>query len=174
MELKAQIEAEREGTPFLVFRDGDGAQQIVPLSPARERITLGRIDVTDVPLTWDTSVSRVHAELVRVAGDWTVADDGLSRYGSYVNGQRLTGRRRLDDGDRIQLGEVVLVYRQPGRLEADGDDAQRAARRSDRALRRPAPRARRAVPAVRRRRALRDAGLATSRSPTSCSSASPR
>ena len=113
VELKAQIEAEREGTPFLVYRDGDGVQQIVSLSPARERITLGRTDVTDVPLTWDSSVSRVHAELIRVAGDWTVADDGLSRYGSYVNGQRLTGRRRLDDGDRIQLGEVVLVYRCP-------------------------------------------------------------
>jgi hypothetical protein len=112
-ELKAQIEAEREGTPFLVFRDGDGAQQIITLSPVRERLTLGRTDVTDIPLAWDASVSRVHAELMRVAGDWAIADDGLSRYGSYVNGQRLTGRRRLDDGDRIQLGEVVLVYRSP-------------------------------------------------------------
>ena len=114
VELKAQIEAERAGTPFLVFRDGDGAQRIVTLDEARDRLTIGRVEMTDISLGWDSSVSRVHAELVRVAGDWTIADDGLSRYGSYVNGQRLTGRRRLDDGDRIQVGEVVLVYRSPG------------------------------------------------------------
>jgi hypothetical protein len=113
VELKAQIEAERDGTPFLVFRDGAGTQQILPLSDARERLTVGRIESTDIALTWDASVSRVHAELVRVAEDWTVADDGLSRFGSYVNGQRLTGRRRLEDGDRIQIGEVVLLYRRP-------------------------------------------------------------
>ena len=118
-ELKAQIEAEREGSPFLVFRDGGGAQRIVLLTDAQERLTIGRVEATDIALTWDASVSRVHAELVRVAGDWTIADDGLSRYGSYVNGQRLTGRRRLDDGDRIQIGEVVTAYRAPSHDELE-------------------------------------------------------
>ena len=31
--------------------------------------------------------------------DWTVVDDGLSRNGTYVNGERIHGRRRLVDGD---------------------------------------------------------------------------
>ena len=125
VELKAQIEAEREGAPFLVFRDGDGRQRIVPLGDVADRLTIGRTEATDIALGWDASVSRVHAELVRVADDWTIADDGLSRYGSYVNGQRLTGRRRLDDQDRIQVGEVVMVYRAPGHaaLEATARNA---------------------------------------------------
>ena len=31
-ELKAQIEAEREGLPFLIYRDGDGHHQITVLA----------------------------------------------------------------------------------------------------------------------------------------------
>ena len=33
-ELKAQIEAERTGRPFLVYRDGDGEQRLVSSSRA--------------------------------------------------------------------------------------------------------------------------------------------
>jgi pSer/pThr/pTyr-binding forkhead associated (FHA) protein len=35
----------------------------------------------------------------------------LSRNGSYVNGQRVSGRRRLRDGDAIRVGATVIVYR---------------------------------------------------------------
>ena len=40
------------------------------------------------PLTWDPDASRVHAELVRLADAWVVVDDGLSRNGTFVNGER--------------------------------------------------------------------------------------
>ena len=50
-------------------------------------------------LPWDTEVSRLHAELERIAGEWTIVDDGLSRNGTYVNGTRISGRTRLRDGD---------------------------------------------------------------------------
>ena len=33
-ELRAQIEAERAGAPFLIWRAGDGAQRILPLGAA--------------------------------------------------------------------------------------------------------------------------------------------
>ena len=42
-------------------------------------------------LDFDPEVSRVHAELERLGDDWTVADDGLSRNGSFVNGERVVG-----------------------------------------------------------------------------------
>jgi hypothetical protein len=113
VELKEQLEAQRRGIPFLVYRDGEGAQRIVPLAVATRRLTLGRRATNDVPLTWDSHVSRVHAELERVGQDWTMIDEGLSRNGSYVNGARVVGRRRLSDGDSIRVGETVLVYRAP-------------------------------------------------------------
>jgi pSer/pThr/pTyr-binding forkhead associated (FHA) protein len=119
-ELKEQIEAERRGAPFVVLRDGDDRQRIVPLEG--ERLTVGRTESADVALDWDSEVSRVHAELEEVGGAWTVVDDGLSRNGSFVNNERVTGRRRLRDGDVLRFGGVSAVYREPGG-EAEGRGA---------------------------------------------------
>jgi hypothetical protein len=110
-ELKEQLDAERLGVPFLVYRDGEGQRRIVLLAREVDRLTIGRRHSNDLPLPWDGQVSRVHAELERVGADWALVDDGLSRNGSYVNDARVTGRRRLRNGDLIRLGDTVLVYR---------------------------------------------------------------
>jgi FHA domain-containing protein len=112
-ELKAQIEAERDGLPFLIYRDGDGKHRLHVLEDASDRVTLGRRTSADVPLPWDEEVSRLHAELVRSGRDWSLSDDGLSLNGSFVNGDPLSGRRRLKDGDAVRVGETVLVFRNP-------------------------------------------------------------
>jgi pSer/pThr/pTyr-binding forkhead associated (FHA) protein len=111
-ELKAQIEAERVGLPFVVYRNGEGTQQILTL-PDAERLTVGRSSPTDICMDWDTEVSRLHAELERIGGDWTVSDDGLSRNGTYVNGEKIVGRRRLQDHDVLRFGRTRVLYRQP-------------------------------------------------------------
>jgi pSer/pThr/pTyr-binding forkhead associated (FHA) protein len=113
VELKAQIEAERVGLPFLIYRDGDERQQIFMLAADAERLTVGRANTNDIPVEWDTEVSRVHAELARIGDSWTVSDDGLSRNGTYVNGERLVGRRRLHDGDVVRFGRTAASYRMP-------------------------------------------------------------
>jgi predicted component of type VI protein secretion system len=112
-ELKAQIEAERDGLPFLIYRDGDGKHRLHVLADTSERVTLGRRTSADVPLPWDDEVSRLHAELVRSGRDWSLSDDGLSLNGSFVNGEPLRGRRRLQDGDAVRVGGTVLVFRNP-------------------------------------------------------------
>ena len=81
------------------------------LAGAADRLTIGRRESNHIPLSWDGQVSRVHAELQRVGGDWALSDDALSRNGSFVNGTRVLARRRLRDGDVIRLGDTVLVYR---------------------------------------------------------------
>lgn len=116
-ELTERMQAERAGDPFLLYRDQAGAQQIVSLGDAVSRLTLGRSSGNDVALDWDESVSRVHAELIRLGGEWTVVDDGLSRNGSYLNAERLSGRRRLRDGDLLRLGDTVIVYHAPRERE---------------------------------------------------------
>jgi hypothetical protein len=113
-ELKARMAAERTGDPFLLYRDGDGRQHIAELDPAATGLTVGRRPDNHVALPWDAEVSRVHAQFERVGGDWAVIDDGLSRNGTYVNGDRVTGRRRLRDGDRLCFGETPVLYRAPG------------------------------------------------------------
>ena len=113
-ELRERLVAERNGTPFLVLRDDTDAQRIIDLGPAGERLTIGRSPQSDVPLTWDPKVSRLHAELERVGREWVVIDDGLSSNGTHVSGARIVGRRRLQHGDLIRLGDTVLAFCAPG------------------------------------------------------------
>jgi FHA domain/Bacterial regulatory proteins, luxR family len=117
VELKEQIAAERDLTPFLLLRDGDGRQRIVRLD-APGRLAIGRDEGNEIPLEWDPQVSRVHAELEHMGGQWTLVDDGLSRNGSYVNGERLSGRRRLADGDSLRFGNTHVSFRAPAPARA--------------------------------------------------------
>ncbi len=108
-ELAERLATERRGVPFLVFLDGGRRQRIVELGADVSALSIGREPRSDISLAWDTEVSRAHAVLERVGDSWTLVDDGLSRNGSYVNGQRVHGRRRLEDGDAITIGETLLV-----------------------------------------------------------------
>ena len=138
--------------PFLLYRDGDGEQRLVVLDDPSQTLTLGRGAQTDVTLDWDPEISAVHAELHCAGGEWTLADDGLSSNGTYLNGVRVSGRQRLRDGDHVRLGRTVLLYR-ASTSEADprhGDRRRSADRRAP--LGDPAPRADRPVPSLPRRR----------------------
>jgi hypothetical protein len=110
-ELKRLLATERAGEAFLAFRDGQGQLSFRPAGEVEARVTLGRRTEMDLSLPWDSEVSGLHAELHRVGPEWTIVDDGLSTNGTYVNGQRISGRQRLRDGDRIRIGRTVLVYR---------------------------------------------------------------
>lgn len=123
-ELKAQIEAERGGRPFLVFRNGDGEQEIVTIEPgATSELWVGRGGSADVRLGWDEEVSTLHAQLEVVRDECTLVDDGLSRNGSYVNEERVHGRRHLRDGDTIRFGRTAILYRRPGEGTAPEETA---------------------------------------------------
>lgn len=117
-ELKQRIEAERRGTPFLVYRDPSGLQVLAELDASRNRVTVGRRGDNDIALDWDGEVSRLHAQLESVGREWTLIDDGLSRNGSFVNGQRVGGRQRLQDGDRLCFGTTLVLYRTPTQGES--------------------------------------------------------
>ena len=111
-ELKERIEAERGGEPFVVYRDGENVQVIHVPHEAASRI-IGRGPAVDLDLGFDPQVSRAHAELEPVGAAWALVDDGLSRNGSFVNGDRVVGRRRLRDGDVARIGDTQLLYRDP-------------------------------------------------------------
>ena len=117
-ELKARVEAERRGVPFLAFRGADGRQALLDLEGEGDRITIGRRSDCDVSLPWDEQVSRLHAQLERIGGEWTLVDEGLSRNGSYVNGKRVAGRQRLRDGDRLCFGETSVAFVSPSESES--------------------------------------------------------
>jgi hypothetical protein len=111
-ELEERTEADRRSSPYLLYRDGDGVQRLRPLDGG-DRLTLGRNPACDVPLAWDADVSRAHATLERLGVEWAIVDDGDSRNGTFVNGERLRGRRRLDHGDVMRCGHTTLLFRAP-------------------------------------------------------------
>lgn len=100
--------------PVLEFVDEDGRVREHVLDPGA-RVVIGRSSSATIPVLADPSVSRLHAVLEWLDTHWTVMDDGLSRNGTYVNGQRISGRRPLHSGDTVRVGEFVLTYRDPVR-----------------------------------------------------------
>jgi pSer/pThr/pTyr-binding forkhead associated (FHA) protein len=117
------------GFAFLLYRDGGGTQRIFPLEDSSYRKpVVGRDPASDVNLPWDPKVSGLHAELERVGDDWVIVDDGLSRNGTYVNGERLHGRCKLREGDLVRFGETIALFRKPltaspdATLDADSMD----------------------------------------------------
>jgi pSer/pThr/pTyr-binding forkhead associated (FHA) protein len=109
-ELQELLAAERDGQPFLALRDGQGSLALFPLGRGGKTHSLGRNAEMDLTITWDSEVSGLHAQLQGLGGEWTLLDDGLSRNGTFVNGERVSGHQRLRDGDRIRIGRTVLAY----------------------------------------------------------------
>jgi pSer/pThr/pTyr-binding forkhead associated (FHA) protein len=122
-DVKARLEAERAGQPFLLYRDRDERQQLFVFKPGSAGVSVGRLPPSDLLLEWDDQVSRLHARFEPVGGGWEVVDDGLSRNGTFVNEERLTGRRRLRDGDTLRFGATMIAFRSPEPAPPAGSDA---------------------------------------------------
>jgi pSer/pThr/pTyr-binding forkhead associated (FHA) protein len=128
-ELKAVLAAERLGTAFLEYRDGDDGLRIVPLDAELQRVSVGRLPSCELALPWDGEVSRAHALLEQVGGAWTLEDRGSSN-GTLVNTVRIMGPCVLHDGDVMRVGKTQIIF------HAGGDDDLR---RTTPALDRAAP-----------------------------------
>lgn len=112
-EVEARAEAERAGHPFLLYRDGDGNQRLFVFDPGSVNASVGRVAPSDLLLDWDVRVSRLHARFERAQDGWEVIDDGLSRNGTLVNDELVSGRCRLRDGDTLRFGSTTVTFRAP-------------------------------------------------------------
>jgi len=79
---------------------------VYPLLEAEH--TIGRAPSNDITLT-DPSVSTNHARVLKTDQGFVI-EDLKSRNGSYVNGEKVTDKRLLVDGDLIRLGKVILTF----------------------------------------------------------------
>ncbi len=78
---------------------------------ARPRCRLGLDERAEIGIFGDASVARRHAEIESNAGGYVLhhlATSGVTR----VNGTPVSGAQRLNDGDRIELGRTLLIFRQ--------------------------------------------------------------
>ena len=79
--------------------------------PRARPFTIGRDDASDLQV-YDPRVSRQHARIEYVRGDYVITDLE-STNGIYVNGQRITGPTVLRNGDEVEIantGEVRFTF----------------------------------------------------------------
>ena len=88
--------------PSLVIKEGPLAGQRFPVEG---ELVVGRVDA-DVTIE-DPLLSRRHAA-VRLAHGVLEIEDLGSLNGTWVNGERIDGRRRLQPGDVVQVGDVSI------------------------------------------------------------------
>jgi len=77
----------------------------------KESLSIGRSRESDIFLE-DLAVSRLHASILNMGnGNYALKDEG-SANGTKVNGQLVNKYQTypLQEGDRIQLGQTVLVF----------------------------------------------------------------
>ncbi|HLK93677.1 MAG TPA: FHA domain-containing protein [Polyangia bacterium] len=98
-------------TPSLTIVGGVETRPPLRLEATDRPYVLGRVETCDLPLGSE-EISREHAEIVRLWDRITIRDLD-SKNGLRVNGAVVTGRRRLRDGDRIQIGPAVLRLSDP-------------------------------------------------------------
>ena len=91
-----------------------GSRDRVPLSG--ERLAIGQAPSNDLPLPFDTTVSRLHALLENLPSGWCIRDLN-SRNGTFLNGQRIWGDQPLRPGDEIRVGRTTLVFRVDAPME---------------------------------------------------------
>ncbi|HET7824303.1 MAG TPA: FHA domain-containing protein [Anaeromyxobacter sp.] len=89
----------------LVIEDEAGTRSVVPF--AGDAIVVGRGSEVTFRLA-DRNVSRRHARFVRQNGTVFVEDLG-SLTGTRVNGERIAGKRKLREGDLVQIGDYDLA-----------------------------------------------------------------
>ena len=94
------------------------AGQELTVTLARPLTVIGRGSEVDVQLA-DTGVSRRHGEVILQSNGHHVYRDLGSTNGSKVNGRKIH-EVPLVDGDRIELGRSVLVYRHPTPPRSEG------------------------------------------------------
>lgn len=93
------------GDPYLIVLKGVHVGQSFPLH--KRETVIGREEEVDVSLL-DDRISRRHARLV-IDDEGVWLEDLESRNGTYLNGERLSSRRRVRDGDKIQLGARSIL-----------------------------------------------------------------
>jgi pSer/pThr/pTyr-binding forkhead associated (FHA) protein len=103
-------------TPFLT--DPAGHEHRL----AGDTILIGRAVENDIVIA-SKRVSRQHARLRR-EGRAVLLEDLGSANGTFLNDERLAGSAPLRDGDRISVGDVAFVFRDPESTLLDGNAAE--------------------------------------------------
>src|SRR3954464_4928366 len=96
------------GFPEVIyFQRGEQTSIVLKKVPYK----IGRKTENDLVIG-DARVSREHAQIIEEGGEYWLVDNA-SKHGTFVNGEKLEGRRKLRRNDRLEFGvrdEIYLVF----------------------------------------------------------------
>ncbi len=106
----------------LEVRSGPDKGKVLAIT--NEKQVIGRLSAAPLMLNDPTGglhLSREHAQVWK-SGNVVYIEDNGSRYGTYVNGVKISGPALLANGAQIKLGEVELSYQAPAAAPAAAGD----------------------------------------------------
>ena len=103
------------GSTVLLLIDGAGRRY--PLKVGIN--TLGRLPDNDV-VVCDAHASRRHCSIIVHVTNTCEMHDVASKNGTFLNGERLTSSRPLQQGDEIRVGDLVFTLRCGAKPAAEG------------------------------------------------------
>lgn len=129
--LKKVLKAiDKERVPSLEVLNGSFVGKKSFVTDDVEEMIIGREDTADFQIE-EYVISRQHVKIIN-EGAQIVLEDLNSKNGTYINNRRVT-KEVLHDGDRIALGTIVLIFRNPKEVSME-DISARAKMEKKRAL----------------------------------------
>src|SRR5690242_13200611 len=95
--------------PSLQILKSPNPNQNSPIALDGDRFVIGRNPDCGIVIPVN-SVSREHAQIVRVSGAYLI-EDLQSRNGTFVNNQAISSRVPLKDNDRIRICDFLAVFK---------------------------------------------------------------
>ncbi len=90
----------------LIMQDGPLPAETFELT--QSKTVIGRAPSADIVLSFP-AVSGRHVLIIQEAGQYFIEDLNSSN-GTFINGQRLTGRKPLNPNDEIHLGQSIILH----------------------------------------------------------------
>lgn len=108
----------------LVIESGTDTGLVYPLT--EPIITIGRSPANIIQII-DRKVSRYHSEIHNINNEYILRDLG-SKNGTYVNDRLITGEYKLQNNDKLRVGDTVLVFELDSLPEEEKDSTTRSVR----------------------------------------------
>jgi hypothetical protein len=105
--LSALVQAVFQPASVKVMRGWQEGREYPLEKPAN---LLGRDEHADIALFRDMQVEKKHALIKRVHGQYVLVNNGAPAQNTLVNDNPVPQARALRDGDRIQLGNIILRF----------------------------------------------------------------
>src|SRR5439155_25211364 len=117
-EARIEESSPRCAMPSLQILKGPNEGTVIQLEG--DRFALGRNPDCAVVIPV-TSVSREHAQILRIGGKYFI-EDKQSRNGTFVNNQAINARTALKNNDRIRICDFIAAFLDASASVEDADE----------------------------------------------------